>query len=228
MPHVTRHKHNACQAVSILLLFLWLSPTSALAHPEGFSGLHVTITADRMRVAITLHTRDLGTWFPPGKYPDYVADVTRDMEQTIGEIIELQIDEQPLPISSVKAFLLEVGLIEIDVDYKLPPSADTVELLVWSKHLIQMPRGHQQLLFIEDCREMAADAEHGVMRLEDVLTAERDAGAVLLLVMYDGVPRPSNKSPNPPPEDSTALEGHRTGEARQPKPRPDAATEHRS
>ena len=168
-----------CCGLFVVLSSLW-SPTRAFGHPEGFSGLHVTITADRMRAAITLHTRDLGTWFPPGKYPDYVADVTREMEKTVDEIVELQIDEQPLPISSVKAFLLEVGLIEIDVDYQLPASAEPVELLVWSKHLIHMPRGHQQLLFVEDRREIAPDAEHGVMRLEDVLTVERDAGAVLL------------------------------------------------
>ncbi|MCA9122570.1 MAG: HupE/UreJ family protein [Planctomycetaceae bacterium] len=162
------------------LLSLGLLPPFVFAHPEGFSGIHVTITDGRIRTAITLHTRDLGTWFPPGKYTDYVSDVSREMERTASEILELQIDEEPLVVENVNAFLLEVGLIEIDVDCQLPPVTETVELLVWSKHLIQMPRGHQQLLFIEDCRDVAADAEHGVMRLEDVLTIERDAGAVLL------------------------------------------------
>jgi hydrogenase/urease accessory protein HupE len=208
---------------------LWVQTPQACAHPEGFSGLHVTITADRMQAAITLHTRDLGTWFPPLQYPDYVADVTRDMEKMIDEIVELQIDEQPLPISSVKAFLLEVGLIEIDVDYRLPTSADTAELLIWSKHLIQMPRGHQQLLFVEDRREIAAGAEHGVLRLEEVLTVERDAGAALLPPLR----RTDFQSVHPLTEEPTlekkdGLEAYRTKETRKPKTLPNAASEHHS
>ena len=151
--------------VLLLLINACLPLTKVLAHPEGFSGMHVTIGADRIRVAVTLHTRDLDAWFPPAKYPDYVADVTREMENTIDEIVELQIEGRPRTIESVKAFLLEVGLIEIDVVYQLPDSSDPVELLVWSKHLIRMPRGHQQLLFVEDRRQIAPGTPQGVMRI---------------------------------------------------------------
>jgi len=202
------------------LAVLCLPIRSTFAHPEGFSGLHVTIDGDQMRAAITLHTRDLGTWFPPGKYPDYVADVTRELETSVGELIELQIDEQPLSVANVKAFLLEVGLLEIDVDYRLPPSIEAVELLVWSKHLIQMPRGHQQLLFIEDRREMAADAEHGVLRLEDVLTVERDAGAVLLPPESSTDLQPVHRGVEESPPETAEEDGlrtHPTEEARKPK-----------
>ncbi len=163
-----------------VLLNLCLPCGRATAHPEGFSGLHVTIDGDRIRAAITLHTRDFGAWFPPARYPDYVADVTREMETTVDEIIEVQVDQQPLPVDGARAFLREVGLIEVDVDFTLPSSSDTVELLVWSKHLIHLPRGHQQLLFVEDRRGISNDVEHGLIRLEDVLTVERDAAAVLL------------------------------------------------
>lgn len=211
---------------AISLLCLGLPKADAFAHPEGFSGLHVTITGDHIRAALTLHTRDLGTWFPPGKYPDYVADVTREMAQTVGEIVELQVDEQPLPVDGVKAFLLEVGLIEIDVDFRLPMPTDTVELLVWSKHLIQMPRQHQQLLFIEDRREMATGAEFGVMQLEDVLTVERDAAAVLLPV----ISTTDSQSVQPIVEETKqgkkdGLQVHPTEEARKPKASSEAASE---
>lgn len=168
-------------SVLLTLLFgLSLPCPQAWAHPEGFSGLHFTIDANRMRAAITVHTRDLDNWFPPYRFPDYITDVTREMEKSVDGIVEVQLDGQPLPVDSVRAFLLEVGLIEIDVDFKLPAAADTVELLIWSKHLIHLPRGHQQLLYVEDRREIAPDAEHGVIRLEDVLAIERDAAATLL------------------------------------------------
>lgn len=185
-----------------MIVSLLLFPADAFAHPEGFSGLHVTISDGTMRAAITLHTRDLDAWFPPGKYPDYVADITREAEKTVDEILEVQVDGQPLAIASVHAFLLEVGLIEIDVDYQFPRRDMPVELLVWSKHLILMPRGHQQLLFIEDRRGMSSDIENGTMRLDEVLTVEQDAGAVVLPVTLDSV---SVSSPAASQETSSAI-----------------------
>ncbi len=172
--------------------------SAAFAHPEGFSGMHVTVMPGRMQAALTLHTRDLGDWFPPGKYPDYVADVCRELEKSAGEVVELQIDEQPLRPVKVKAFLLEVGLIEVDVDYDFSPSNETVELLVWSKHLIHMPRGHRQLLFIEDRRETPADGERGLIRLEDVLTVERDAGFTAVPPAKGSAVKPPAQTNGPP------------------------------
>lgn len=169
--------------VRLALLFLvnaCFPISTALAHPEGFSGIHVTLDGNRIRAAITLHTRDLGAWFPPGKYPDYVADVTREMEKTVDEIVELQVDGQPQKIVAAKAFLLEVGLIEIDVDYQLPSGVADAELLIWSKHLIRMPRGHQQLLYVEDRRLVDDKQTAGVILLDDVLSAQRDAAAWIL------------------------------------------------
>ncbi len=178
--------HAAARLVLLLLANTSFPLTAVWAHPEGFSGLQVTITADQIQVAVTVHTRDLDAWFPAGKYPDYVADVTREMERTADEIVEVQIEGERQEIESITAFLLEVGLIEIDVNYPLPESGDPMELLVWSKHLIRMPRGHQQLLFVEDRRQIMpssgepSDTLQGVMRLDDVLTIERDAAAVIL------------------------------------------------
>ena len=150
------------------------------AHPEGFSGMHVTINDDHIHVAITVHTRDMDAWFPPGQYPDYVADITREMERTINEIVEIQFDGQPQPMGAAKAFLLEVGLIEIDANFQLPKGAESLEFLIWSKHLIHLPRGHQQLLFVEDRRGIAVGVEEGVILLDDVLSVERDAAALIM------------------------------------------------
>lgn len=202
----------------VSLLTFWIGASDAVAHPEGFSGLHVSISSDSMRAAITLHTRDLDAWFPPGKHPDYVTSVIGEMEATVDEIVELQFDGRPLTIRRVEAFLLEVGLIEIDVDYDLPPADDTVELLVWSKHLILMPRGHQQLLFVEDRRDLQADAEHGLMRLEDVLTVERDAGAVMLPTQ-SAMAAP-DVMPSDPLEDQERSEVETNREFRQPRSLP--------
>lgn len=171
---------NITFRLCVLLLAFAFVPSVAHAHPEGFSGIHVKIGQDSLRVEITVHTRDMGAWFPPARYPDYVADITSEMEKTIDEIVEVHFDEQPQPVSKVHAFLLEVGLIQIDVDYRLPAIREPIEILIWSKHLIHLPRGHQQLLFVEDRREVTADEQTGVMRLDDVLTIDRDAGAVIL------------------------------------------------
>ncbi len=186
---------GSSRIISLLLVHACLPLVVAVAHPEGFSGMHVTVEAERIRAAITLHTRDLDGWFPPGRYPDYVADVTHEMERSLGEIVELQFDGQPQTVVAVKAFLLEVGLIEIDVDFSLPQAAESVELLVWSKHLIRMPRGHQQLLFVEDRRWVVAATDEGVMRLDDVLTAERDAAAVMLPPTGNAKASPARASP---------------------------------
>jgi hydrogenase/urease accessory protein HupE len=197
---------DALSAVGLCCLVLCCLPAStALAHPEGFSGLHVTIDGDRVRAVVTVHTRDLGDWFPPARYTDYVAEVTGEMERSGDELIELQVDGQPQPIVAIRAFLLEVGLIEIDIDYPLPATSQAVELLVWSKHLIHLPPGHQQLLYVEDRRQVAADAPQGLIRLDDALSIERDAGAVILppvpgRAVAKGESRSGQLPPSPAPQ----------------------------
>ncbi len=216
-----------------VLSFLCL-PMRAYGHPEGFSGIHVTITREQVQAVITVHTRDLGKWFPPRKYPNYVADVIREMRQSVDDLIELQIDGQSLVVDDVNAYQPEVGLIEIDVSWSLPSSAEAVELLIWSKHLIRLPPGHQQLLFVEDRREIAADAPQRLMRLEDLLTVERDAGVLLLPPLQDdalhpfvpeSTPLPREGSNSPVNPASTDLLEPRT---RNPKVLPGSASAHSS
>ena len=161
----------------VTIVTFWLTASqNTFAHPEGFSGLHITIEGGQLSAALTLHTRDLGAWFSPGRFPDYVPDVCRELERTIDEVIEVQLDGIPLDVADKKAFLLEVGLIQLDITWELPASTDLREVLIWSKHLYLLPRGHQQLLFVEDRREAHSKDDAGQILLEDILTIERDAG----------------------------------------------------
>lgn len=204
----------------ILAAYLLVPADSAMAHPEGFSGMHAKLTANRVSVALTVHTRDMGSWFPPAQYPDYVADVTAALERTADELIEIQIDGQTQSIVAVHAYLLEVGLIEVDIDCELPASADSVELLIWSKHLIQLPRDHQQLLFIEDRREVAGEDAEGEILLDDVLTLERDAAVVTVAPMNRAAPE-AKLNPTPrvdaPADVDDSVQAATEDDQRQPK-----------
>jgi len=142
----------------------------ALAHPEGYSGLRITVGPQQIKAVLTLHTRDMSTWFPPAKYPDYVSDVCRELGQHPQDLLEISIDEQALAPRNSKAFSPETGMIEVDFEYARPLVAQKVQ--VWSKHIIQLPRGHQQLLFVDD--------DKGKPITEDNLTTEQDAVVVEL------------------------------------------------
>ena len=130
--------------------------------------MRVNVSGDRVRVVATIHTRDTSAWFPPAKFPDYVKQVTAAMETSPNEVLEVSFDDSSAatPLSA-NAFQLEIGLIEVDLDYAIPPGAKSMQ--IWSKHLPYLPKGHQQLLFV--------DAD-GQTLLEDTLTTDHDAAVV--------------------------------------------------
>jgi len=170
-----------------LAAFLLLSIASrALAHPEGFSGLRVQVLGDRVHAALTIHTRDTSDWFPPGKFPDYVPQVSRALAGMPDELIEIAYDEQPVTSTHVSASSPETGLIEVALDYP-PPPAGARTMRVWSKHLRQLPRGHQQLLFVVDAQGQAV--------CDATLTTEEDSATCDL---PSPTSRPSTQ-PSPPP-----------------------------
>jgi hydrogenase/urease accessory protein HupE len=191
-----RHSLVALAFVSIIALIL---PGRAGAHPEGFSGLRVRVANDAVHVALTLHTRDMGDWFPPAKHPDYVADVCRSLAATAGDLVDVQFNDKSLPLAaSAKTWSPEVGMIEVDLAYPPPRSAGT--MTVWSKHLAQLPRGHQQLLTVEDARGGGDPSS----LYEATLSVEQDA------VVFD-VPAPAiapttqpTLAATPAPRDSDA------------------------
>ena len=144
---------------------------AAHAHPVGFSGLRVTISPDVIHVEGTLHTRDLSAWFPPGKYPNYVADVCTHMSANPQEVLEVRLDDQPLPPATVRSWSPETGMIEFDIDYAA--SAGGREMTIWSKHVMFLPHGHQQLLSVDDAR-----ISPPVSLLEDALSSDHDWASV--------------------------------------------------
>jgi hydrogenase/urease accessory protein HupE len=158
--------HTHLRQIWAVLLALLL-PGAAQAHPLGFSGLRVSVAPDLIHVEGTLHTRDVSAWFPPGKYPNYVTDVCAHMNTNPQELLEVRLDEQPLSAAKIRCFSPETGLIEFDIDYSA--SAGGKDLTIWSKHLVLMPQGHQQLLSVEDARVSPRST-----LLEDVLASDHD------------------------------------------------------
>ena len=158
------------------LLVLLAQP--AWAHPEGFSGLRVYVGEQRVRVSLTLHTRDFSNWFPTADNPDYVADVCKKLGNQAEELVEIHADDQPAKLTEARAFSPEVGMIQVEMKFAI--SETTSRIQVWSKHLVRLPSGHQQLLFVEDTRGLADDAAMGSSIREDVLTRQEDSVEVEL------------------------------------------------
>jgi hydrogenase/urease accessory protein HupE len=177
---ILRHS-CAVVAAAVVVFAICAIATTAAAHPEGFSGLRVKVDATAVHAVVTVHTRDTSQWFPPGKYKDYVADVCRALEATPGDALEVQFDGVPAAPVHVHAFAADVGLLELDLDYARPAGAATMTL--WSKHLVRLPRGHQQILVVE-----SADGE-GL--LEDTLSSDHALAEVELPVAKSATSAPT-------------------------------------
>jgi hydrogenase/urease accessory protein HupE len=154
---------------SSFIFVLLVLGSRALAHPEGFSGLRVQVYPEKAHAVLTVHTRDLTAWFPPAKYSDYVADVSHELTREPGDLLEVQGDDAPVAPSNVRAMMPEVGMIEIDFDYVWASRPKAIQ--IWSKHLVHLPNGHQQLLFVE---------QGGQSIFEDTLTTDHDSVVVEL------------------------------------------------
>src|SRR4051812_20200756 len=111
------HHFRPCLLAMLLTMLVGALPASA--HPEGFSGVRILVNPDNLRAVITLHTRDFSQWFPPRRYPNYVADVCREIEAqaTAGDLLEVQLGDQPLTASHSKATSPEIGMIQVEVEY---------------------------------------------------------------------------------------------------------------
>ena len=165
-------------ALLALTLLFGVVPQWANAHPEGFSGLRVRVHAPQATAVLTLHTRDMSQWFPPGKFPDYVADVSAALKTGPAELLEVRADGNVVAPADVRVSSPEVGLIQVEIDYPIARDARTLE--VWSKHLVRLPRGHQQLFFAVDVRGKPPGADDGPTLHEQALSTEDDAAFVEL------------------------------------------------
>jgi hydrogenase/urease accessory protein HupE len=182
-------------AAAVLLLAV-----PAAAHPEGFSGLKVDLEPGEVRASLTLHTRDMGNWFPPRAYPNYVEDVCRAMERMGPGLLDVRLNDVRVPPSSVRASSPETGMIRVDLTYPYPPGVAVETLWVASPQIVRLPRGHTQLLLVEDRRALAPGQATGPTILQDDLDAERTGAAVDVPPAPGGAPatRPSSR-----PADST-------------------------
>jgi hydrogenase/urease accessory protein HupE len=182
-------------ATAVLLLFAG----PAAAHPEGFSGLKVDLERGEVRASLTLHTRDMGNWFPPRAYPNYVQDVCRAMERMGPDLLDVRLNDVRVSPSSVRASSPETGMIRVDLAYPYP--RDAVETLwVASPQIVRLPRGHTQLLLVEDRRALAPGQAAGSTILQDDLDAERTGAAVDVPPASGAAP---STQPSARPADST-------------------------
>lgn len=163
--------HRPLVLISLLLNVAWCG--WACAHPEGFSGLVVNITEEGISASLTLHTRDFGAWFPAHRYPDFVREVSRELEASAVDLVELTWHEQPLPMWTARASSPEVGLIQVDIVF-LQQLNEKGVLGVRSMHLNRMPRGHQQLVRIEDGRRAKVGLAQGRILREATFALEED------------------------------------------------------
>src|SRR5688500_5119614 len=130
------HDRNRVATLHAVTLLLGIVPSPATAHPEGFSGMRLRVHAEQATAVLTLHTRDMSQWFPPGKFPNYVADVSAALAAGPAELLEVRADGKVIEPADVRVSSPEVGLIQVEIDY--PIARDARMLQVWSKHLVRL------------------------------------------------------------------------------------------
>ena len=182
-------------AASMLLL----CAHPAVGHPEGFSGLKVDLEPGQVRASLTVHTRDMGNWFPPRAYPNYVEDVCRAMERMGGELLDVWVNDERVSPSSAKAWLQETGLIRVDLTYPYPSPGPAEWLWVASPQIRKLPRGHTQLLLVEDLRKIAPGRESGPTLLQDDLNAQQIGAQVEIPPLPGAAPamQPTSRRADP-------------------------------
>jgi hypothetical protein len=114
-------------------------------------------------------------WFPPLKYPDYVNDVCKAIIADPGDLLDIQLDGDVVSASAKRSSSPEVGMIEVDLTYPIAKMPATIA--IWSKLLVRLPAGHQQLLYVEDMRSNPAGLS-GPSLFEGTLSREEDGTTV--------------------------------------------------
>jgi hypothetical protein len=168
-------RHSLAARLLLAVALIVSFQQQCIAHPLGFSGFRFLLWQDHAKAIYTLHTRDMSDWFPPLKYRDYVNDVSREIVKEPGELLEVTFDGQAISPTEKKAFSPEVGMIQVELTYPIAKFPQAVAL--WSKQLIRLPRGHQQLLFVEDMRHNP-DGESGPSLYEGALSSDQDGATV--------------------------------------------------
>ena len=113
----------------------------------------------------------------------------------------MRLDDVQVPPTSVKAWSPETGMIRVDLAYRYPSAGGPQWLWVASPQIRRLPRGHTQLLLVEDRRQLAPGQEAGPTVLQDDLTAERTGTEVEVPALPGAAPatqpasRPADLAP---------------------------------
>ena len=162
---------------------------TSLAHPEGFSGLHVKVSADRMRPWSRCTRETCRPGFRRQSIPTTWPTSAAKWRRPPREIVELQIDGQTLPVAKVQGLLARSGSDRARYRLRvlLPPPRGRAAGLVQAldSHAARTPATAVR----RRPPRREADAESGLLLLEDILTVERDASAALV---------PPRATPMPP------------------------------
>ena len=161
-------------AIGVVLLL----PGVALAHPESISTVELQFEKQGAHLTLTLQTRDLNGWFPPGNQTDYKTYVLHGLSEQAGGLFEFQADGQDVPASDINVHSDKPGCIRVELFFKYPPATQLVT--IGARALDKLPSGHQQLLCAEDRRMAAKPGDDPQVLLEQPLNAEQDTAQIQL------------------------------------------------
>jgi hypothetical protein len=150
----------------------WLLTAPVNAHPQSISTVEVQIQKHGAKVSLTLQTRDLNSWFPPGNHADYKSYVLSGLKEQAPDLFEFQVDGQEAAASDITVHGDKPGCVRVDFLLTFPSSTQLI--VIRSKNLDKLPSGHQQLLCAEDERAVAKPGDPSQVVLEQPLNAEQD------------------------------------------------------
>lgn len=145
----------------------------AAAHPESASLLQLKLAPAGLHAVMTLPTRDLTRWFPPGRYPNYVPDVTRELQGRADTLLEVRWDDAVAHLARASVHRGLTGFIIAELDYPVPEGAAVLQ--VRSASIANLPNDHQEITAVEDDR---GPTPGGRILAEETLTAQQDTLSV--------------------------------------------------
>jgi hypothetical protein len=160
--------------IAFLVAAALFSPPS-FAHPESFSNVRLTLAHSTMHVTLILPVRDLGKWFPAGRYKNYTADVVQELGAQADDLLVVAWDEQPARATRTNVHPGQMGYIIVEEDFGIPAGAGSLQMR--SSLLANLPNDHQQLAMVEDARR-GPSAER--ILAEETLTAQQDTLSINL------------------------------------------------
>jgi len=105
----------------VLAALLCAGTLPARAHPESISTLRLVLGRQTIWATLALPIRDLTRWFPPGRYTNYAAEVSRELQATAADLFELRVDGQAVAAARSAARPGSPGFILVEIDFPSGP-----------------------------------------------------------------------------------------------------------